>query len=42
MVKGRNIKLIMAPKTVPTTVMTLKLVGNTSIANIDLQVIIIG
>jgi hypothetical protein len=35
MVEARNIKLIMAPKTVPTTATTLGLVGNTNIANID-------
>jgi hypothetical protein len=31
----------MPPKTTPTTVTTLELVGDTSIANIDLQVVII-
>ena len=29
-------------KTTPTTATTLRLVGNTSIANTDLQVVIIG
>ena len=32
----------MPPKVIPTTATTLKLVGNTSMANIDLQVVIIG
>jgi hypothetical protein len=32
----------MLPKTILTTVMTLKLVGDTSIANTDLQVVIMG
>jgi hypothetical protein len=41
MVEGRNIKLIMAPKTVLTTATTLRLVGNISITNTDLQVVII-
>jgi hypothetical protein len=41
-VKGRNIKLIIIPKTVLTTAMTLGLVGNINIANTDLQVVIIG
>ena len=31
----------MPPKTILTTAMTLRLVGNTSIANTDLQVVII-
>jgi hypothetical protein len=31
----------MVPKIVLTTAITLKLVGNTSIANIDLQIVII-
>jgi hypothetical protein len=42
MVEGRNIKLIIAPKIVLMTVTTLELVANISIANIDLQVVIIG
>jgi hypothetical protein len=32
----------MPPKTTLTTVMTLELVGDTNIANIDLQVVIMG
>jgi predicted O-linked N-acetylglucosamine transferase (SPINDLY family) len=36
MVEGRNIKLIMAFKTAPMQATTLGLVGNISIANIDL------
>jgi hypothetical protein len=32
----------MLPKTTPTTAMTLKSVGNTSIANTDLQIVIMG
>ena len=32
----------MPPKTIRTTATTLELVGDTSIANIDLQVVIIG
>jgi hypothetical protein len=32
----------MLPKTILTTVMTLGLVGNTNIANTDLQVVIMG
>jgi hypothetical protein len=32
----------MVLKTVPTQVMTLGLIGDTSIANIDLQVVIMG
>jgi hypothetical protein len=32
----------MPPKTILTTVTTLKLVGNTSITNIDLQVVTMG
>jgi hypothetical protein len=32
----------MLPKIIPTTAITLKLVGNTSIANTDSQVVIIG
>jgi hypothetical protein len=32
----------MLPKTTPTTATTLKLVGDTSIANTDLQVVIMG
>jgi hypothetical protein len=42
MVEGRNIKLIIAPKTVLMMVIILGLVGDTSMANIDLQVVIIG
>jgi hypothetical protein len=42
MVEGRNIKLIMVPKTVLTTVTTLGSVGDISIANIDLQIVIMG
>jgi hypothetical protein len=39
----RNIKLNkMPPKAIPTTATTLKLVGNTNIANTDSQVVIIG
>jgi hypothetical protein len=37
-----NIKLIIVLKTVPTIVTTLGLVGDTNIANIDLQVVIIN
>jgi hypothetical protein len=36
MVEGRNIKLIMVFKTVLTQAMTLRLVGDISIADIDL------
>jgi hypothetical protein len=36
MVKGRNIKSIMAPKIALMTATTLELVGDISIANIDL------
>jgi hypothetical protein len=32
----------MLPKIIPTTATTLGLVGDTSIANIDLQVVIMG
>jgi hypothetical protein len=32
----------MSPKITPTTVTTLELVGDTSIANTDLQVVIMG
>jgi hypothetical protein len=32
----------MPPKAIPITAITLKLVGNTNIANIDLQVVIMG
>jgi hypothetical protein len=42
MVEGRNIKSTMVPKTVPTTAITLKSVGDISIANTDLQVVIMG
>jgi hypothetical protein len=42
MVEGRNIKLIMVLKTVLTTAIILKLVGDISIANMDLQVVIMG
>jgi hypothetical protein len=42
MVEGKNIKLIMVFKIVLTTAITLKLVGNINIANIDLQVVTIG
>jgi hypothetical protein len=42
MVEGRNIKLIMVPKTVLTQAMTLGLVGNINIANTDSQVVIMG
>jgi hypothetical protein len=38
----RNIKLIMAFKTALMTAITLGLVGDINIANIDLQVVIIG
>jgi lactate dehydrogenase-like 2-hydroxyacid dehydrogenase len=38
----RNIKLIIVLKTVPMTAITLGLVGNTNIANMDSQVVIIG
>jgi hypothetical protein len=38
-VEGKNIKLIITLKTAPTTVIILKLVGDISIANIDLQVV---
>jgi hypothetical protein len=42
MVKGRNIKSIIALKIVLMTATTLKLVGNINITNTDLQVVIIG
>jgi hypothetical protein len=43
MVEGRNIKLNkMLPKVILTIAMTLRLVGNTNIANIDSQVVIMG
>jgi hypothetical protein len=42
MVEGRNIKLIIVFKTVLTTAITLGLVDDTNIANMDLQVVIIG
>jgi hypothetical protein len=41
MVEGRNNLLIMVPKTVLTQAITLKLIGDISIANIDLQVVTI-
>jgi hypothetical protein len=41
MVEGRNIKLIIVFKTAPTQTTTLGLIGNTNIANTDLQVVII-
>jgi hypothetical protein len=42
MVEGRNNLLTMAFKTVPTQATTLKLIGDISIANTDLQVVTIG
>jgi hypothetical protein len=42
MVEGRNIKLIIVFKTAPTQATTLGLVGNISIADIDLQVVTMG
>jgi hypothetical protein len=42
MVEGRNIKSIIVFKIVLTQVTTLGLIGDTSIANIDLQVVIMG
>jgi hypothetical protein len=42
MVEGKNIKLIMAFKTVLIQATTLGLVGNINIANTDSQVVIIG
>jgi hypothetical protein len=42
MVEGRNIKLIMVFKTAPTQAITLGLVSDTSIADIDLQAVIMG
>jgi hypothetical protein len=43
MVEGRNNLLNkMPPKITPTTATTLKLVGDTSMANTDLQVVIMG
>jgi hypothetical protein len=43
MVEGRNIKLNkMLPKVILTIAMTLRLVGNTNIANIDSQVVTMG
>jgi hypothetical protein len=42
-VEGRNNVLNkMPPKAIPTMVITLELVGDTSIANIDLQIVIMG
>jgi hypothetical protein len=32
----------MPPKAIPTIAMTLELVGNTNIANIDSQIVIVG
>jgi hypothetical protein len=42
MVEGKNIKLIMVFKTVLTQVMTLGLVSDINITNMDLQVVIMG
>jgi hypothetical protein len=42
MVEGRNNSLIMVFKTALTQAMTLGLVSDTSIANIDLQVVTMG
>jgi hypothetical protein len=42
MVEGRNIKLIMVFKTALTQAMTLGLIGDISMANINLQVVTIG
>jgi hypothetical protein len=42
MVEGKNNSLIMAFKIALTQVTILKLVSNISIANIDLQVVIMG
>jgi hypothetical protein len=42
MVEGRNIKSIIVPKIVLTQATTLGLIGNINIANIDLQVVIMG
>jgi hypothetical protein len=42
MIEARNIKLTIALKTAPTTATTLESVGDTSMADIDLQVVIIG
>jgi hypothetical protein len=42
MVEGRNNLLIMVFKTALTQATTLKLIGNTSIANTNLQIVTIG
>jgi hypothetical protein len=42
MVEGRNNLLTIVLKTALTQAMTLKLVGDTSMANIDSQVVIMG
>jgi hypothetical protein len=42
MVEGRNNSSIIVPKIVLTQATILGLVGNTSIANIDLQVVTMG
>jgi hypothetical protein len=42
MVEGRNIKLIIVPKTAPIIAIILKSVGDTSITNINSQVVIMG
>jgi hypothetical protein len=42
MVEGKNIKLIIVFKTVPTQATTLRLINNINIADTDSQVIIMG